>query len=157
MTPAAYAHAACSAVGTLAKDVQSETAKFQTQLSLTKGKNPSGVKPTLEKFLATISSRTDQAVAQLKAAGTPNVANGKHASSALLNGMSGFSATLRSVSAQARALPTNSAVAFQTGVRRLYSSIQSSANGIGSAVNGIKSPGLVKAEKHDKTCKALGV
>ena len=81
VTPAAYVKSICQAVGPFEKDVQSRS----SALNLGAIKNPAQGKTALQGFLTAVASDTDQAVSKLKAAGSPDVKNGKQISTAIVS------------------------------------------------------------------------
>ena len=150
VTAAAYVKAICSAVGPFEKDVQTRSQAL-SQSTLTQ---PAEGKKALQSFLAAIVADSDKALSQLKAAGTPQVANGAKIEAALTQAFSRLKTALSAAASKADALPTNSPTAFKTGAQALGTSVQSSMTAIGTGLN-LKSPELEKAAKAEPVCTTL--
>ncbi len=151
VTPAAYVKAICGAVGPFERDVQSRS----SALNLSSISNATQGKQALQNFLTAVVSDTDQAVAKLKAAGTPNVTNGEKISAALVGAFTRLRAALHTAATNAGSLPTGSPAAFKTAADTLGKSVQTSMASIGSSLNGLQSSELQKAAASDPTCKSL--
>jgi len=152
VTPAAYVKSICEAIGPFEKTVQSRS----QALNLSKPQSPAEGKKALEGFLTQVASDTDQAVTKLKAAGTPNVANGKEVSQAIVSAFTQLKTALTAAAGKAGSLPTASAAAFKAGAQALGASVQTSIGGIGSSLGNLKSPDLENAAKKEPACQTLG-
>jgi hypothetical protein len=153
VSPAAYVHSVCKAVGPFETDV----VKRSSALNLSNISSPAQGKTALQGFLTAISTDTKQALTQLKAAGTPNVKNGKQIASAISSAFAQLGTTMSSALQQAKSLPTNSAAQFKSGAQKLGSSVRSSMGKIGTNLQSgtLKSPELEKAAAKDSACKSL--
>jgi hypothetical protein len=152
VTAGAYVKAICTAVGPFEKDVQARS----SALNLSKISNPIQGKTALQGFLTAVTADTGRAVSQLKAAGSPDVTNGKQISAAIVSAFSQLQTAISQAANQANSLPTSSAAAFKTAAQALGTGIQSSIGGIGSSLSGLKSPALEKAAKSEPSCTTLG-
>ncbi len=151
VSAAAYVKAICSSIGPFEKDVQTRS----SSLNLSSLSSAAQGKTALQGFLAAIVADTDKTVTQLKAAGTPNVTNGKQIATTLVGAFSALKGTLAQAEAKAGSLPTGSPQAFQAAAQSLGTTVQSSMSSIGSSLNGLKSSDLEKAAANDPTCKSL--
>jgi hypothetical protein len=151
-TPAAYVKSICQAIGPFEKTVSSRS----SALNLSTIKSPADGKKALQGFLSAVASDTDAAVNKLKAAGTPNVSNGKEVSQAIVGAFTALKAALSKAASQAGSLPTTSPDAFKTAAQALGTSVQSSMGGIGSSLGNLKSPALESAAKKEPACQNIG-
>lgn len=151
-SPAAYVQSVCTAVGPFEKDVltRSSALNLSTITNVVQGKK------SLQGFLSAISADTSKAVNELKAAGSPNVSNGKAISAAIVGTFTQLDTGLAQAATQAGTLPTSSPQAFRTAAQALGTSIRTSMSGIGAGLQGLKSPELEKAAKSSAACKAIG-
>jgi hypothetical protein len=151
VSPSAYVKSVCSAIGPFEKDVQSR----QSQLNPSTIKNPTQGKQALVTFLNAVAGDTDQTVSKLKAAGTPNVNNGKAISQGIVGAFTQLKGALAQAAASAKSLPTNSPTAFRAAAEKLGTNVRTSMSSIGSSLSGLKSQQLEKAAASDATCKSL--
>ena len=82
VSAAAYVKSICQAVGPFEKDVQTRS---QAISNLGSGATAAQGKKALQDFLAAVVADTDAAITKLKAAGTPNVNNGKTIEAAIVS------------------------------------------------------------------------
>ncbi len=153
VTPAAYVHAVCQAVGPFETDV----VKRSSALNLSTINSPSQGKTALQGFLTAISSDTKQALAKLESAGTPKVKNGKQISGAISNAFAQLDTTMKSAVQQSQSLPTNNATAFKAAAQKLGTTVRTSMSNIGTNLQSgtLKSPELEQAAAKDTACKSL--
>jgi hypothetical protein len=150
-TPAAYVKSICQAIGPF---VRTETQR-SSALNRSNIKSPADRKKALQDFLNAIAADSDKAVGKLKAAGTPNVKNGKQVSTAIVGAFTQLKAALQQAANQAGNLPTTSAAAFQSGAKSLGSAVQSSMSGLGGSLSNL-GPELEAAAKKEPACTSLG-
>lgn len=146
-----YVKSICAAIGPFEKDVQSRS----SALNLSAITNVSDGKKALVSFLNAMVTDTDKAVSQLKAAGDPDVKNGKKISAGVVTAFTRLKQALQQTATQANALPTGSADAFRTGATTLGNSVRTSISAIGSGLSGLTSSDLEKAAAKEPTCKVL--
>jgi hypothetical protein len=153
VTPAAYVHSVCQAVGPFETDV----VKRSSALNLSTISSPSQGKAALQGFLSAIATDTKQALSKLKAAGTPNVKNGKQIAGAISNAFAQLDTTMSAAVGQAQALPTNSPAAFKSAAQKLGTTVRTSMSSIGTNLQSstLKSPELEQAASKDTACKSL--
>lgn len=151
VTPAAYVKSICSAIGPFERAVGSRS----NALNLGSIKNPTQGKTALHDFLTAVAADTDHAVAQLKAAGTPKVKNGKAISSGIVNAFSQLQSALSHAAEKASSLPTSSSQEFKNAANALGTGVRSSMSSISSSLATLKSPELEQAAAKEPTCKTL--
>jgi hypothetical protein len=146
-----YVKSICSAIGPFEKNIQARS----KALNLASITNVRQGKTALLGFLVAMVTDTDRAVAQLKAAGTPDVGNGKQIASGVVGAFARMKGALAQAAKRADSLPTNSPTAFKNGANKLGNNVESSIGGISAGLAGLKSPELEKAAAGDPTCKTL--
>jgi hypothetical protein len=151
-SPAAYVKSICQAIGPFEKTVQQRS----SALNLSNIKSAADGKKALQGFLNQVAADTDKAVTKLKAAGTPDVKNGKQVQTAIVGAFTQLKSALQTAAGQAGNLPTSSPTAFQSAAQKLGSTVQSSMSGIGSSLSNLKSPDLEAAAKKEPACTSLG-
>jgi hypothetical protein len=149
----AYVKSICQAVGPFEKDVQSRSAAIS---NLGSGTSAAQGKKALQNFLSAVVADTDAAINKLKAAGTPNVNNGKQIEAAIVSAFTQLKTALTTANKSAASLPTSSPQAFKTAAQQLGSTITSSMSGIGSSLNNLKSADLEAAAKKEAACQSIG-
>jgi hypothetical protein len=147
-----YVKSICQAVGPFEKNVQARS----SALNLSTLTSPAQGKTALQGFLNAIASDTDKAVSKLKAAGTPDVANGKQISSAIVGAFTQLHSALGTAVNSANQLPTSSPTAFKNAAVSLGNTVRTSMSGIGSSLSGLKSAQLEAAAKKEPACQNLG-
>jgi ABC-type transporter Mla subunit MlaD len=150
-SPAAYVKSICQAIGPFEKTVQQRS----SQLNLSNIKSAADGKKALQGFLNQVATDTDKAVTKLRAAGTPDVNNGKQVSTAIVGAFTQLKSALQKAATQAGTLPTTSATAFQSAAQSLGSAVQASMSGIGGSLSNLKSPDLEAAAKKEPACTNL--
>ncbi len=149
----AYVKSLCQAIGPFEKSFQATNAALNQ--NLTTIKSLTGAKAALQAFLDSTVSETNKVVSQLKAAGTPDVSNGKQIS----NGINGVFTQLQTALSQAqnsaKSVPTNSPQAFKASADNIEGQIRTSMSGVGSGLSGLNSPQLDAAAKKEPACTSL--
>ena len=151
VSPAAYVKSICSAIAPYEAEVKARS----NALNLSTIKSPQQGKTALQDFLTAVAGDTDHAVSQLKAAGVPQVTNGKAIANGIVNAFSTLQGALSQAASRASTLPTNNAQAFKTSAEALGTQVKGSMNSIGSSLNGLKSQELETAAAKEPTCKQL--
>ncbi len=152
VSPASYVKGICSSIGPYEKDVAARS----SALNLSAITNVADGKKALVGFLNAMVSDTDKALSQLKAAGTPNVNNGKAIASGIVGAFTKLRSALSTAAGQANSLPTASPDAFKTAATSLGTTVRDSISSIGGSLNGLKSQALEQAAAKDPTCTSLG-
>jgi hypothetical protein len=148
----AYARALCTAVGPFEKDI----AQRQSALDPSQIKSPTQGRTVLTGFLNAVAGDTKQAADRLRAAGVPDVSNGKKISTAFVNLFSHLQTALQNAAKQAQTLPTGSATAFKNAATQLGTSVRSSMNSLTTNLSQLRSPELEAAAKKVPACQTLG-
>jgi len=147
-----YVKSVCEAIKPFVTDIQARS----NSLNLTALSSPAQGKQALEGFMTAAVADSQKAVDQLKAAGVPNVNNGKNISTALVNAFTQVKSALSAAQSQAAALPTDSVTAFRTAGQSLATTIRASFASIGAGLGGLKSAELSKAAKSTPACQSIG-
>lgn len=147
-----YVKSVCEAIKPFVTDIQARS----NSLNLTSLSSPAQGKQALEGFMTAAVADSQKAVDQLKAAGVPNVNNGKNISSALVDAFAKVKSALSAAQSQAAALPTGSVAAFRTAGQSLATAIRASFASIGAGLGGLKSAELSKAAKSTPACQSIG-
>ena len=147
-----YVKSVCAAIKPFVTDIQARS----NSLNLTSLSSPAQGKQALEGFMTAAVADSQKAVDQLKAAGVPNVNNGKNISSALVDAFTKVKSALSAAQSQAAALPTGSVAAFRTAGQSLATAIRASFASIGAGLGGLKSAELSKAAKSTPACQSIG-
>jgi hypothetical protein len=151
VTAAAYVKAICTAVGPFEKDVAARS----NALNSAKLTSAAQGKQAVQQFLSAVSTDTDQALTKLKAAGTPDISNGKTISTAIVSAFQQLKTAIGTALTQAKNLSTSSPQAFQKGATALGGTVQQSLGGISTSLGKLKSPDLEKAAAKEPSCTAL--
>ena len=152
VSSATYVRSICQAIVPFKQTVQSRSSALR---NLNGAKSPAQGKQLLQGFLTAVASDSDKAVTKLKAAGTPDVHNGKQVSQAIVSAFTEVNAALSKAASAAGSLPTRSPQAFRSAAVQLGSSVQSSMSGIGNSLGGLKSPDLENAANKEPACQSL--
>jgi hypothetical protein len=152
VSPKRYATALCSAVGPFEADI----AKRQGALDPTNIKNAQQGKSALIGFLDAISADTQTAAGKLKAAGVPDVKDGKRIATAFVDLFERLQSTLQMAVTRAKSLPTGSPQAFRTAANSLAADVKSTMGDLGAGLTGLRSPKLEAAARKVSACQALG-
>lgn len=144
-----YVKSVCSAISPLERDVSIRA----SALNDTTASNASDAKRTLQSFLNAIEQDSEHAVSQIRAAGTPDISNGKSVSGAIVRAFSQLRDAMKVAVTKSQALPTDSASSFNSAAQALTTSVRGSLNGIDAS--GLTNPALEKAATKEPACKSL--
>ncbi len=148
---ASYVKSVCSAIAPFETDIEGGSASLASSAK----KGIEERKTVLHTFLVKVSDDLERMVTQLKAAGTPNVSNGKKIAGGLVDAVTEIHGTVSKTASQAATLPTSDPKTFNTAYETLVNGLASSMNQIGSSFGNLKSPTLQAAAQKDSTCRAL--
>jgi hypothetical protein len=151
VSAAEYVKAICTAVGPFEKDVAARS----NALNSAKLTSAAQGKKAVQDFLSAVSADTDTALTKLKAAGTPNVTNGKAISTTIVAAFKQLQTAIGTALTQAKNLSTSSPQAFQKGATALGGTVQSSLSGISTSLGKLKSADLEKAAAKEPACTSL--
>ena len=154
VTPSAYVKSVCTAVGPFEKDVVTRS----SALDLTTISNATQGKAALQGFLTAVAADTNKALTQLRAAGSPDVKNGKQISDAIVGAFAQLEGTMSKAVKQAGSLPTNSPQAFKGAAQSLGNTVRTSMTNIGTNLQSstLKSSELEQAAAKERACQTLG-
>ena len=152
VSASAYVKSICQAVGPFEKDVATRS----QALNLSGVKTAADGKKALADFLQGVAASTDTAVTKLKAAGNPNIKNGKQIEAAIVAAFTQLKGALSQEATSAGSLPTTSPDAFRKAAEALGATVQSSMTSIGGSLNNLKSADLEAAAKKEPACQSVG-
>ncbi len=154
VSPDAYVSQVCTSVGTWLRTVESSSSEIDRELK--PGATPAAAKQALEGLLQSTVTSSERAVAGLRAAGVPDVAQGKTLSARVLDAFERATAELSGAKQKVASLPTSSASAFRSSTQALAASLRSSVAGIGSGLSELHSAALAQAAARSAACRSLG-
>jgi hypothetical protein len=149
VSAASYAKAVCSAISPLERDVQTRS----SALNNTTASNATEAKQTLQGFLNAVAQDADHALTRIRAAGTPDIDNGKTVSGTIVKAFTQLRDAMRVAVTKSNSLPTDSAASFKTAAEALGASVKGSLNNIDAS--GLTNPDLEKAAANEPACKSL--
>ena len=147
--PASYVKSVCSAISPLERDVVMRS----SALNNTTAANATEAKKTLQGFLTAVEKDSDHALSRIRAAGTPDISNGKAVAGTIVRAFTELRDAMRAASVKATALPTHSASSFKTAAQALGAEVRGSLNKIDAS--GLSNPDLEKAAAKEAACKSL--
>ena len=121
-----YVSDLCTALTDWRDSVQNAEAEFQQENALSGDLAPEEAKEKLGAYLENVQSLTDDFVADLEAAGTPDVDGGAEVADQFVSGFEQFSAALGDLQSRVEELPTDSEAAFQAAGTEFLTEIQTS-------------------------------
>src|SRR2546421_11971447 len=114
-----YATSVCTAAGAWVKNIQSESQQMASAIT----GSPANGKQEISKFLNQVIGQTDALISKLKDAGTPDVSNGDHIATTLLNAFEQAKTGLEGLRGDVSNLPTTDPAAFATAAKTLSDKI----------------------------------
>lgn len=151
--PAAYVSQVCTSISNLLQTTMAD--EKQLAATAAHASSPTDVKAAVQRLVAGALTAAEQTVSELKAAGVPDVANGKQISTRLIAAFEKAVTLYKQASQKAAALPTNSPEAFSKEDHQLGSFLENSAGSIGSSLGQIQSRQLGEAAAKSPACQAL--
>jgi hypothetical protein len=148
VSAAQFMRSVCGAVAPWVRDVTLRA----NSLNFSPRSTPAQRKKETEDYLDAVVADSQNAVSKLKAAGVPSINNGKTVAGSIVGEFNQLAMTMSRAAAQARALPTNSAAAFNAAAHALGTSISSSIN----SLNSLRNADLEKAAAKEPACKQVG-
>jgi hypothetical protein len=150
--PAVYVHSVCTALGNWKNTIQSAGVALESSGAANASRPVA--KADYRQFVGALATATSRATNELRAAGVPQVAHGQQIAGALTRAFDRAARRLARASAGARAIPTDSAAAFQAGATSVTDEIKSALQGL-SAVSPGGSPELRSAAAGEPACQLL--
>jgi hypothetical protein len=154
MSPTVYAGHICTAVGTWLHTLQKSSNGIAKQLA--PGSTPTRAKEALQALLASSVDASEAIVRELHAAGTPEVANGSHIATSLLDAFERATTALAQVRENITHLPTTDRRAFLSATKSVSGDVRASLSGISSGLAPLRSPALQKAAATAPACSTIG-
>jgi hypothetical protein len=148
-----YASQVCTSVGTWLRGIEASSAQISRQLR--GGSTSQNAKRALEALVGSAVADSERVVDSLRAAGVPDVSNGKTISASLIGAFEHATAELQTLKGQVAHLSTEPA-RFRAGALQLSASLQRSLGSIGSGLASLHSPALQKAAGTSAACRNLG-
>ena len=152
VTPTAYVHSMCKALGTWKTDVQAAGNKLQASGARTASRPVA--RRDYQEFVSALLTATQRATGGLRSAGVPAIDGGKRIASDLSGAFDKASRKLAQANTQAGQISTSSASTFQLGVSAVSSEIRAALQGI-AAVQPSQSSALRAAAVKDSACQVL--
>ena len=143
-----YVKTVCSAIAPLEQDIITRTQALNNSKQ-----NAVEAKKALEGFLAAVAQDADRAVARIKAAGTPDISNGKSVANDIVKAFTQLRDAMHAASAKASSLPTDSPSAYKTAAQALNTNLRASLNNIDAG--GLSDPAIEQAAAKQPACKSL--
>ena len=139
VTAGSYVKSVCSAITPLERDVVNRS----SALNNSSASNAADAKKTLQGFLNAIEQDSENAVARIRSAGTPDISGGKTVAGAIVRTFSELRDAMKVAVTKSRSLPTTSASSFNSAAHALTTSVRGSLNNIDAS--GLSNPALEKA------------
>jgi hypothetical protein len=146
---ATYVGTVCSAISPLERDVVTRSSALNNSAA----SNAAQAKKTLEGFLTAVAQDSDNALSRIRAAGTPDIANGKSVAGSIVQAFTQLRDAMRAAVTKSDSLPTDSAASFKTAAQALGASVRASLNNINAS--GLSNPDLEHAAAKQQACKSL--
>jgi hypothetical protein len=150
---AAYVTQVCASVGTWLRSLEISSAEIGKQLR--PGTTPTRAKQALEGLMASSVADSEHVVSGLRAAGTPEVPNGRPIATAVVSSFEQATTVLQGVETQVKGLPTQDPHAFLAAAQQIGSSGRGSLSSIGTGLASLHSPELQSAAAQSSACKNL--
>ena len=147
-----YVSDLCTALTDWRDSVQNAEAEFQEENALTGDLAPEEAQEKLGTYLEDVQSLTDDFVADLEAAGRPDVDGGAEVADQFVSGFEQFSAALGDLQGQVEELPTDSEAAFQAAGTQFLTQIQTSLQESLSSLGEINSEPINEAFTNSEAC-----
>jgi hypothetical protein len=152
VTPTAYVHSMCAALGNWKTDIQKAGSTLQSSGAGSASRPVA--KHDYQRFVSALLSATQRATGALKSAGKPSVSGGRQIADSLATAFDGASRRLAQANTQAGKISTTSASTFQLAASAVTTEIKDALQGIAS-VKPSQSQDLRTAASKDPTCKVL--
>ncbi len=152
VTPTAYVHSMCAALGNWKNDIQKAGSTLQSSGAGTASRP--AAKQDYVHFVSALLTATQRATSALKSAGEPAVSGGKQIADGLTKAFDGASRKLAQANTQAGSISTASASSFQLAANAVTTEIRLALQGI-AAVKPSQSQQLRVAAAKDSACQVL--
>ena len=149
VSTAAYVKSVCSAISPLERDVQTRSSALNNQTA----SNATEAKRTLQGFLNAVEQDAGNALTRIRAAGKPDIDNGKAVAGTIVKAFTQLRDAMRLAITQSNSLPTDSAASFKTAAQALGTTVKGALNNIDAS--GFRNPDIEKAAAKEPACKSL--
>lgn len=153
VSPSAYVSHVCTYVGSWQHYIQSGSAELQRKLAT--APDAAAAKQDLQTLVAGWVASSETVVRNLRAAGVPDVKEGKAIATALVLTFASAAEDLRSLDGQVKGLPTEG-TRLRDAMTHLSSSLESSLGKVGTGLQGLRSEELRSAAAQSAACQSLG-
>lgn len=143
----------CTSLNDWFQTVQTEAAGLGTALS--PQASPAEGKEVLTGFADAMVEETEQLVADIEAAGVPDVEGGQQASERLIGALNEATEALRDLREQIGDLPTDNPVTFAQEAEKVGTTIQTQFEDIGNRLGDLDAPALEAAAQDEPACAQL--
>ena len=151
VSAASYVKSVCNTAVTWRNSSVHAGQKLQSALTST---SLTQTKSDYVEFVGAVRTATGRAAAQLSAAGTPSVSNGKSIASTLVRTFNQATDSLSQAESEARAIPTNNKSAFNAAASKVQTDVRNALAQM-SSVTPANNAQLRSAAANDPTCKRL--
>lgn len=148
VSTATYVKSVCSAIAPLEGDIVNRTKALSNS-----NQDAVQAKKALEGFLAAVAQDADRAVANIRAAGTPDLDKGDAVAADIVKAFSQLRDAMHAAKAKASSLPTDSPSTYKTAAQALNDSLRQSLNNIDAS--GLSNPAIEQAAAKEPVCKSL--
>jgi hypothetical protein len=148
----AYASSVCKALAPFEREIASRSSALDPAATSSLAQR----RTMLEGFLSTIAKDTDKAVAQLRSAGQPEIANGRAIARQFVAAFSRLQHAMDTAARASRRLPTHSQAAFKAAATSLGESVKNSVGGgVLAGLTALRSRTLEAAAGKVAACRSL--
>ena len=146
-SPGQYVSSVCGAFGPMYDQLKALEA---IHLSTVAARKDAAIR-----MLSILQTGVESGLPKLRAAGEPDIANGRQIASATVTTFSRLQSSLATGVKQAQSLPTTSLSAFQTASETLFLRVFGSAQTAGVNLTAMRNPTLIKAAAGQPACRGL--
>ena len=147
-----YVSDLCTSLTDWRDSVQNAESEFQQENALTGELAPEEAQEKLGAYLEDVQALTDDFVADLEAAGSPDVEGGAEVADQFVSGFEQFSAALGDLQGRVEELPTESDAAFQAAGTQFLTEIQTSLQESLASLGEIDSAPIDEAFTNSEAC-----
>ena len=148
-----YAVDVCRAGARWIEGIQSRTTSLREVLA--PGTTPQEGQRVLRDYLDGVLALTEDALAALEEAGTPDVPDGGEFAKTLISAMKTARGALEDASDEVSALPTDDPEAFGEGAQHIAATVNAALSEAGRPIGEAQTPELRQAFSEEPTCRRL--
>jgi hypothetical protein len=153
-SPQKWAHSVCGALDSWVDEVHAASEK----VAASKPTSAANVRKKLTKLLARTQSETSALIADLKAAGQPDVKGGKQIAATIREGFRQVLSSIADAKKSLAKVKTKDSTAFMNAARSVQDALESSLEGVQAAFSAVRTADvapLLAAFAADKRCEAV--